>query len=132
MKIVTRPRGGGKTTEAIEWLLEGDRASNSLGWTRALLVANEAESRRIRGIIRGKAFGLLRYETFQNRGIPVVSVHDVRFSPERVLPSQGVQVMVDNADLVLSALLGTQLAGVTITTDESAINEPQGGDASWV
>lgn len=131
MKIITRPRGGGKTTEAVEWLLEGDRASNSLGWTRALLVANEAESRRIRGIVRGKAFGLLRYENFQRYGIPVVSVVDVRFSPEKVLPSQGVQVMVDDVDRVLSALLGTQLAGVTITTDEPAI-EPQGGDASWV
>jgi hypothetical protein len=131
MKIVTRPRGGGKTTEAIEWLLEGDRASNSLGWTRALLVANESESRRVREIVRGKAFGLLRYENFQRYGIPVVSVVDVRFSPEQVLPREGVQVMVDNADMVLSALLGAQLAGVTITTDEQ-VAEPQGGDASWV
>lgn len=119
MKTIVRPRGGGKTTEVIDWLLAGNRAQNSLGWTRVVLVAHESEARRIREIVRGRAFGLLRYEVFQQRGIPVVSTHVVRFSPEQALPREGIEIMVDNVELVLGYLLDTQLAGVTLTPEES-------------
>lgn len=41
MEIVARPRQGGKTTEALRWLLEGRPVGGWPGWSRIIVTADD-------------------------------------------------------------------------------------------
>lgn len=128
MKIITRPRGGGKTTEAIEWLIAGERAPAPIGWSRAILCHTTREAERLVPLVMSKTVGLARYERFPIFGIPVFTVDEWQ---RLAGGNQGTQVWVDNLDIILPDLLRARVAAVSLTPEETS-PEPQAGDASWV
>ncbi len=91
MKWIVRPRGSGKTEEAIEWLRADKEQWGSLDSPgRILLVHSESEKLRLMKTYKLKYQQVETYETAM-RGYYVSA-------------SQNVTLWVDNVDMLLSYL----------------------------
>lgn len=129
MKIVTAGRGNGKTTQAIEWLIAGERAPAPIGWSRAIVCHSAQEAERLVPLVMSKTVGLARYDRFPIFGIPVFSVDEWQ---RLAGGNQGTQVWVDNLDIILDGLLRARVAAISLTSEEPSPNQPPAGDASWI
>ena len=99
MKIIARGRQAGKTYELIQWAKEGVKTNSYPGWSRIILAHSIAEADRIR------KDGNLDYRQ-------VFSVPE--WQKARVGPLY-VEVAVDNADTVLSFLIGQYPSVISAT-----------------
>jgi hypothetical protein len=93
MKIYVGDRGDGKTHALIEWVKEGQTRASYPGWTRVLITHTLREAERLRGY--GNPYRLDYRQVF--------SVHEWRTGR---FVREGLQIAVDNVDLVLNELLG--------------------------
>ena len=89
MNIVSKTRGGGKTTQMLRWLKD-----NPGGW---LLTATEQEARHIRTLVPKHLKGQVRAA-----------------APGCLLGQRGPAV-IDNLDLYLTLLLGGEVEAASIT-----------------
>lgn len=97
-QIIVRPRQAGKTFVAVKWVLAGEATDSYPGWSRVLIAHSIAEADRIR-----RDYPDLDYRQV----FPWDEWKNAR------LGRKPVEVLVDNADTVLTRLLGQPIAGAT-------------------
>lgn len=124
MKIIQLPRGGGKTTEMILWLIEG----HAKGIHRILIVADRARQTHINRII---------FKLWDENGTPdylnnaansVFSVGDIQTlanGAQLMLGKPDIEVGIDDADIILQMAMKMHrpisiisVTGGTLGTDE--------------
>lgn len=103
-QYIVRPRQGGKTRTAVEWVLEGERTDSYPGWSRILICHSIEESARIRA-----DYPDLDYQQVFSWA-EWANVHP-GFKP--------VSIAIDNADMILSRLLRGHTVSVITGTGEA-------------
>jgi hypothetical protein len=104
LRVYVAGRQDGKTLQTIAWLSLGHRIDIYPGWSRILLTVNEREADRLR-----KEYGLDDQQVYPFRDW--MSRYKRGFA-------RGLEVAIDNADMILQDLVGDQrLAFVTLTGD---------------
>lgn len=98
MKIIVRPRQGGKTRELIRWVKEGKPTGSYPFWSRIILCHTFDEAQRLR------TEGSLEYRQ-------VFSVREWRQSH---IGPDPMEIAVDNVDLVLMDYLGMMPSHITL------------------
>lgn len=98
--VVARPRIGGKTTEAVEWVLAGEPTDSYPFWSRVLLVPTIEAADQAR-----KRFPALDYRQ-------VFAWSEWR---QARLGARPVEVALDNADILIAQTIGQVARFVTIT-----------------
>jgi hypothetical protein len=98
MKIIARPRQGGKTYEMVQWLKEADQ--------RVLIVSSAREAQFIR-------------ETYHLGHRQVVTVGLMR--PELLARGHTMAFGIDNLDMVLYALLGRTPVMASLTASATTL-----------
>jgi hypothetical protein len=104
MQIYVLPRQAGKTHRLVEWVLAGEKTDAYPGWSRILLVHSVEECNRLR------------------RHYPALDFHQVFSVSEWQRTRFGtidMEIGLDNADMVLAALLGRMPSVVTMTGQQA-------------
>ena len=101
-QIFLADRGKGKTTRLIEWVKQGERTNYYPGWSRIILVPAFHDAQRLRH--GHNVYGLDYHQVFT-----VSEFRDGKF------PSPGVEIGVDNIDLILHSYLGGAVTVGTMT-----------------
>jgi hypothetical protein len=109
MQVYVSGRQGGKTHEAVRWVLKGAKRRGYPGWTRVMLVTDVQRADQVR------------------REYPALDYRQV-FSFKEWLEARGrtfaTEVIVDNADEVLSNLLHWRVSAATFTGSIMEIEPP--------
>lgn len=100
MRVIARGRQAGKTYDTVQWVLAGEQTDSYPGWSRVLLCMSRGEADRVRAT----------YPALDDR--QVFGFEEWRRAR---LGRRPVDLRVDNADMVLSQLLGQSIDGMTIT-----------------
>lgn len=90
MKVMTSLRGGGKTYQAIQWMLQGEKTLTWPHWSRVMLVLSENEAKRLRTM-----YPEVPTEAF----IPMDQARNLKGMHD-------IQYVVDNADQLFERILG--------------------------
>jgi hypothetical protein len=90
MKVIAAARKTGKTQQAVDWVLEGERVHGYPGWSRVLLVHNLEEVVRLR-------------DQFSLDPKQIFSLHEWQRA-SNVHPE--TEVAIDNVDMYLHNLIG--------------------------
>jgi hypothetical protein len=132
MELIIGGRRYGKTTQALEWVDQAERIKGYPFWSRVLLVVNSHEADRLRKLLRDRAEA-------RGEGDPAGLIYNKVYCVEEwktaKVGANDVDVMLDNADLVLASLFnrrGSRLAGATWTArdqpeDKIVVLDDQGG-----
>lgn len=116
MEIVVGGRGTGRTTTLCKWLMQGKPQGNA-GWSRVILVANDAQRRWCLQTL---------HEVADNWSHEAAKLRVLALLPELVmltgqarstLRGQKVEIAVDNLDDVLISMFG-QLPEAVSTTGQ--------------
>ena len=99
MRVIARGRQAGKTHALIEWVKEGETTDSYPGWSRILLCHSLEEAQRIR----------TQYDLDYRQVFAVSEWKTARMG------RKPVEIVLDNADLVLASLLGQSPTRITIT-----------------
>ena len=99
MKVLVMGRGAGKTHTLIEWVKQGVETKSYPGWSRVILTHSLDEAERLR----------------RGHGLDYRQVFEVGEWVRARLGRKPVEVAVDNADLVLSALLRQRPEVIALT-----------------
>jgi hypothetical protein len=107
-RVLTRPRGGGKTTEAVHWLAAGHPIGDHPKWSRVLAVPTQGHYDHIR---RQWAHALMGSHIDLDRVLVTMD------EAQRLLrgASQAVQVGCEDVDIVIAQALGFNPDVVTMT-----------------
>jgi hypothetical protein len=104
MKIISRPRAGGKTYELLEWVLQAQKTKSYPFWDRIILTTHLSEAQRLRTQLRTETDDPDAYNL-------VFSVNEWVTAHRGLKP---VQIAFDNLDLYIQARFGTvSLATIT-------------------
>ena len=99
MKVIARGRREGKTHALIEWVKEGEETDSYPGWSRVLLCHSLEEAQRIR----------TQYDLDYRQ---VFAVNEWKTAH---LGHEPVEVALDNADIILTSLLGQWITCIAVT-----------------
>lgn len=105
LRIVAGDRRQGKTTRLVDWLQQGERIDRYPGRSRILLTSHEREAQRVR-----KEFALDYHQVYSLRDW----THRYRQGF-----SQGLEVAIDDAELILRETVGNQRLAIISTTGRS-------------
>lgn len=105
-RVLTRPRGGGKTTEAVRWLLAGHPLKEYPHWSRILVLPTQARWERVMQQW-GQTFTQLSF------GRVVITLDELP-AVLRGLP-HAVQICCDDADELIMRLMGINPDVLTMT-----------------
>ena len=94
MSLIIRPRQTGKTYELVQWVKEGERTTYWPFWSRTIVTFSEHEAKRLM-----REYDLKPGQVFSTTGWR--RERNVSFNANR-----RPEVAVDNADLILTDLLG--------------------------
>lgn len=112
MKVIQLPRQAGKTNKLIEWIKEGHLIDSYPGWSRVILTSTIQEADMIRNTklrLQRKEFDTYRwvfsFDEWVRAAVPY---------------SLGIEVAIDNVDMLLSYMLRGQglIKVITLTSDE--------------
>jgi hypothetical protein len=109
--VIARPRGRGKTSELIQWLVNGHLVQGWPGWSRLIVVADERMQKsmmdtwnhQVRPLVPG---GL---------GKVVITAAELHNRVPGTRINQGIQVAFDDIDALLWATLGLLPDVMTMT-----------------
>jgi len=100
VRVIVRGRQASKTYESVQWVLAGEPTDSYPGWSRVLLCMSIGEADHVRA-----QFSALDYRQ-------VFGFEEWRRAR---LGKLSVEVMVDDADLILASTLGQSISGMTVT-----------------
>lgn len=118
MRVFVSGRRGGKTAACLEWLIGGGRAIDVGGgkkrWNRVVVCADEASAewlrRRLEQMTRG-------WEELEREDLLLVrdAILGVGHARARLRGTRGLEVAVDNADILLQYMVGAPVDLATLT-----------------
>lgn len=110
--VLAAGRRAGKTSWIVGWLKSGKQVDAYPNWSRVMLVANQAMKHAYEGYLEGTnvpATAIQVYEQWQKIG--------QRGS------YQNLEIMIDEAQMILQAGLFHKVVGCTITTSQPCLCE---------
>lgn len=122
MKIVQLPRGGGKTTEMLVWLLEG----HAKGIDRALIVTTQQRRTELSKRLQELYHENNKPSYINNAANRIYTVETVRKNLSATLLRK-CEIGIDDADLVLTFLLNLHRVPsiISVTDLPEGIDDPR-------
>lgn len=103
-EIISLPRGGGKTMRMLEWMAAQPPTQN-----RVCVTITAHEANRLRNLAREQGLNIEGWRFVSAGEVKRGTLHGTSFMP--------TVLGVDNAELVLSALLGYEVGTLSVTPE---------------
>jgi hypothetical protein len=112
MKVIVSSRRAGKTYKMVEWVKQGEKSIHYPYWTRIILAHNIAEADHLR-----REYELDYHQVF--------SVDE--WADRRRGSRHEPEIAVDNAEFLLTRILGSAIHQVSITGEAEILHGGQDG-----